>query len=419
MPDLLRLVIAGSVDCGKSTTVGRLLFDSKQVFDDQLAQIERASIRRARGHLDLSLLTDGLRAEREQGITIDVAYRYFSTPRRTFVLADTPGHVQYTRNMVTGASTASLCVLVIGIDAGLAEQTRRHAAVASMLGVRSLIVAVNKMDLVEMAEEPFARLRAEFEAFLADLPFDDVRFIPISALNGDNIVRSSDHMPWYDGPPLLDLLETIPIPAEDRLDQLRLPVQLVIRSSAPGPETRSYPGRIASGRVRVGDDVVVLPSRLRTRVATITVGGTPTDEARYPQSVAVTLEDDVDVSRGHMIASPGAEPLTLSSFEASLCWMSEAPLRAGARYAVKHTTNWSRVRVDRVDHRLDLQHLRRREESASLELNDLGQVSLTAMAPLFGDPYERSRSTGSFVLVDEASDDTVAAGMILRPVPAG
>ena len=413
MADLLRLVIAGSVDCGKSTTVGRLLFDSKQIFDDQLAQIERASIRRSRGHLDLSLLTDGLRAEREQGITIDVAYRYFSTPARTFVLADTPGHVQYTRNMVTGASTASLCVLVVGIDVGLAEQTRRHAVVASMLGVRSLIVAVNKMDLVDMQPEPFDQLRADFTDFLKDLAFDEVRYIPISALLGDNIVRSSERMPWYEGRPLLEELETADIPPEDPLDQLRLPVQLVIRPADGASPGRRYAGRIASGTMREGDEIVVNPSGLRSRVASISVAGERRSEAGFPDSVTVTLADDLDISRGHMISSAKRPPASFTSFAARLCWLGEHPLRSGSRLAMKHRATWSRVRIDRIDHRFDLDDLEHRPASEELQMNDLGEVTVTAMSPLFADPYDVSRTMGSFILVDEATNDTVAAGMLV------
>ena len=419
MPDLLRLVIAGSVDSGKSTTIGRLLFDSKQILDDQLAQIERASIRRSRGHLDLSLLTDGLRAEREQGITIDVAYRYFATSRRAFVVADTPGHVQYTRNMVTGASTASLCILVVGIDLGLVEQTRRHAVVASLLGVRSLVVAVNKMDLVGFEEEPLTQLRREFDDFLADLSFEDVRFIPISALRGDNIVRSSDDLTWYKGPALLELLESVPVPLDDRLDHLRLPIQHVVRTADGRGESRSYAGRIASGAIRVGDDVLVLPSNLRSRVRTITVAGKAADSARSQESVALTLEDDLDISRGHMIADPVHPPVAMRSFDALICWMGHDQLRTGSRYALKHTTNWSRVVVERIGHRFDLKHLRHREVLSALGPNDLGQISLRSLSPLFADPYQSNRTTGSFILVDEATNDTVAAGMITMPHSPG
>ena len=413
MLDLLRLVTAGSVDSGKSTLIGRLLFDSKQIYDDQLMALEQASIRRSRGHLDLSLLTDGLRAEREQGITIDVAYRYVSTPRRKLVIADTPGHVQYTRNMVTGASTAALCVLVVEVDRGLLEQTRRHAILAGLVGVRSLLVAVNKMDLVGFAQARFDALRAEFAAFLDQLPFTTVQFIPVSALQGDNIVQRSDAMPWSPGPALLDYLETVPISRTEDLPDFRLPIQVVLRREGGlGAPERLYAGRIASGSARVGDRVVVLPSEVETRIRSIVEGAHERSEITAPASVAVALDDDIDVSRGYMIASAERPPAAIQQFEALVCWLDDRPLRPGARYWLKHTTMWSRAIVESIEYRYNVNDLTNHEPAESLVANDIGCVRLIVTTALYADPYAVSRGTGSFILVDEGRNDTVAAGMI-------
>jgi bifunctional enzyme CysN/CysC len=411
--DLLRLVTAGSVDSGKSTLIGRLLFDSKQIYDDQLAALQEASIRRSRGFLDLSLLTDGLRAEREQGITIDVAYRYVSTPRRKFVIADTPGHVQYTRNMVTGASTAALCVLVVEVDRGQLEQTRRHLILASLVGVRNVVIAVNKMDVVGYDQAAFLELQASFADLLRHLPFEDVRFIPVSALNGDNIVRGSDEMPWYDGLPLLEFLETVEVRRTEEFPHLRLPVQLVLRPDPKRGDTdRFYAGRLAAGSVRVGDPVTILPSGAMTRIRSIVEGAVPVAEASAPGSVAVSLEDDIDVSRGYMIADAAMPPETLTTFDAVVCWLGDRPLQPGARYAVKHTSAWSRGIVESIEFRYDVNDLTNQEPADALVGNDIGCVRLVVTSPLFADPYRLNRTTGSFILVDEGRNDTVAAGMI-------
>ncbi|MEA2607925.1 MAG: bifunctional enzyme CysN/CysC [Chloroflexota bacterium] len=412
MADLLRLVTAGSVDGGKSTMIGRLLFDSKHIFDDQLAAIEAASIRRSRGHLDLSLLTDGLRAEREQGITIDVAYRYFSTPNRKFVIADTPGHVQYTRNMVTGASTAALCVLVVDIVKGLVEQTRRHATLASLLGVRTLVVAVNKMDVVDFGEEAFAKLRAEFERFCAPLDFREIAFIPMSALRGDNVVHASDAMPWYDGLPLLAHLETVDVAAVDSLPHLRLPVQLVLRDGQRHP-ARVYAGRLLAGTVGVGDEVLVLPAQVRTRIESVTSSGAPVDRAGAPASVAVAIADDIDVSRGFMLVDADHPPAIVREFSAIVCWMSDRPMQPDTTYAIKHTTSWGKAIVRSIDFRYDVKDLGHPEQADMLVSNDIGRIRLVSTTPLFADPYAANRSTGSFILVDELTMNTVAAGMIV------
>ena len=413
MLDLLRLVTAGSVDSGKSTLIGRLLFDSKQVYDDQLVAIEQASNRRSRGYLDLSLLTDGLRAEREQGITIDVAYRYVTTPRRKLVIADTPGHVQYTRNMVTGASTAAVCVLVVEVDKGLLEQTRRHLIVAALVGVKFLVVAVNKMDLVGFEGPAFERLRSEFQALIDHLAFTDVQYIPVSALNGDNIVDASDRMPWYQGPPLLEYLETVPAGGVDAFPDLRLPVQVVLRTDArPGVAERHYAGRLAGGSVQIGDPVLVLPSGATSSVVSIVEGGLPVASAHGPASVAVGLADDLDVSRGYMIASAAAPPDRAETFDAYVCWLGDRPLRVGDRYAVKHTTAWGRVIVRSIQFRYDVHDLTSREQTDVLHTNEIGCVRFAATQPLWSDPYDSNRVTGSFILVDEGRHDTVGAGMI-------
>jgi bifunctional enzyme CysN/CysC len=411
--DLLRLVTAGSVDSGKSTLIGRLLFDSKQVYDDQLAAIQEASARRSRGHLDLSLLTDGLRAEREQGITIDVAYRYVSTPRRKLVIADTPGHVQYTRNMVTGASTAALCVLVVEVDKGMLEQTRRHLILAGLVGVRSLVIAVNKMDLAGFDQSAFDALRARFQPFLAQLPFVSVQFIPTSALQGDNIVRGSDSMPWYDGPPLLEYLETVPVTRTEEFPHLRLPVQLVLRpDSGRASADRYYAGRLAAGSVRVGDQVVVLPSGVRTRVRAIAQGSDSVQEVSAPGSVAVALEDDIDISRGFMIASADMPPASVNHFDALVCWLGDRPLRPGDRFWLKHTTAWTRAIVESIQYRYNVNDLTDHEPAVTLVGNEIGCVRIALANPIFADAYDRNRITGSFILVEEGRHDTVAAGMI-------
>jgi sulfate adenylyltransferase large subunit len=411
--DLLRLATAGSVDDGKSTLIGRLLFDAKQVLTDQLEHVQEASRRRSGdGVVDLSLLTDGLRAEREQGITIDVAYRYFATARRTFIIADTPGHVQYTRNMVTGASTADLAVILVDARKGLLEQSRRHAFISSLLGIRQLAVAVNKMDLVNYEEEVFDAIVREFSAFARGLGgVREIVYVPISAKHGDNVVERSEHMPWYGGAPLLEHLETVRVADARNLDELRFPVQWVIRDH--DSDYRGYAGQVAGGVVRTGDEVLVLPSGLTTRIARIDTFDGPLPEAFAGMSVTLLLEDELDVSRGDIVCHPAAAPQLARELEATICWMADAPLRAGARYAIKHATHGARAIVDEVVDRVDVQTLTPDAGASELGLNDIGRVRLRTSKPLAFDAYARNRATGAFILVDESSNDTVGAGMIV------
>jgi bifunctional enzyme CysN/CysC len=411
---MMRVATAGSVDDGKSTLIGRLLYDSKQVFQDQYDAVERTSTERGDGYVNLALLTDGLRAEREQGITIDVAYRYFATPRRKFIIADTPGHVRYTRNMVTGASTADLSIVLIDARNGVVEQSRRHAFIASLLGVPHLVVCVNKMDLVEWSCETFEAIVEEFSAFSARLDISDITFIPISALQGDNVVDRSNNMPWYQGPPLLYHLEHVVVASDRNLIDARFPVQWVVRPmTEEHHDYRSYAGQVAGGILRPGEDVVVLPSGARSRIAGIDIHGGPVDEAYPPMSVSLRLEDDLDVSRGDMIARPANRPTVSDVFDATICWMSERPLRQGARYAIKHTTRSARAVVRQLRYRIDVNTLHRDLAAEELDLNDIGRVTLRMSAPLAFDTYARNRTTGSFVLIDESTNDTVGAGMIL------
>jgi bifunctional enzyme CysN/CysC len=411
---MLRVATAGSVDDGKSTLIGRLLYDSKQVFQDQYDAVERTSTERGDGYVNLALLTDGLRAEREQGITIDVAYRYFATPRRKFIIADTPGHVRYTRNMVTGASTADLSIVLIDARNGVVEQSRRHAFIASLLGVPHLVVCVNKMDLVGWDQRTFDRIADEFAAFAARLDVQDITFIPMSALNGDNVVERSTNMPWYQGPPLLYHLEHVVVASDRNMIDMRFPVQWVIRPMTDEyHDYRSYAGQVAGGILRRGEEVVVLPSGAKTRIAGIDVHGGEIEEAYPPMSVALRLEDDLDVSRGDMIARPANRPTVSDSFDATICWMSERALEEGARYTIKQTTRTSRAIVKSLRYRIDVNTLHRHPEATRLELNDIGRVGLRLSAPLAFDTYVRNRATGSFVLIDDLTNDTVGAGMIL------
>jgi bifunctional enzyme CysN/CysC len=403
--DLLRLATAGSVDDGKSTLIGRLLHDAKAILADQFDDLRGRD-----GELDLSRLTDGLRAEREQGITIDVAYRYFATARRSFILADTPGHVQYTRNMVTGASTADLAIVLVDARSGVVEQTRRHAFIASLLGIPHLVVAVNKMDLVDYSEEAFDAVVRDFCAFRAQLAVRDTAFVPISALRGDNVVEPSDAMPWYGGLALLEYLETVEIEADRNLDELRFPVQYVIREGAS--DYRGYAGQVAGGVLRPGDEVLVLPSGRVTTVAGVDSYDGPLDVAFPPMSVTVRLTDDLDVSRGDIICRPADRPALARDLVADVCWMADAPLRPGGRYAIKHATHSARAIVESIDGLLDVTSLRRVTGPAELALNDIGRVRLRTSKPLAFDPYARNRFTGSFILIDEATNDTVGAGMI-------
>jgi sulfate adenylyltransferase large subunit len=412
--DILRIATAGSVDDGKSTLIGRLLYDSKAVFEDQYEAVERAS---KGDYVDLALLTDGLRAEREQGITIDVAYRYFATPRRTFILADTPGHVQYTRNMVTGASTADLAIVLVDARKGMLEQSRRHAFLASLLRVPHLVVAINKMDLVDWSEEVYENIRDEFSAFASKLNVPDLTVVPISALHGDNVVTHSQNTPWYEGTTLLHHLEHVHVASDRNHVDPRFPVQYVIRPQSDAHhDYRGYAGTVASGVLRPGDEVQVLPSGLTTRIAGIDGPRGPVDEAFAPMAVTVRLEDDVDVSRGDLICRPANAPTVTQDVDALVCWMAEEPLRPRQRLAIKHTTRTVRGMVKDLAYRLDVNTLHRDQDAQELGLNDIGRVRLRVTQPLFVDDYTRNRVTGRFILIDEATNATVGAGML---TPAG
>jgi bifunctional enzyme CysN/CysC len=409
---LMRLATAGSVDDGKSTLIGRLLHDAKAILSDQLDDLHGRD-----GALDLSRLTDGLRAEREQGITIDVAYRYFATSRRSFILADTPGHVQYTRNMVTGASTADLAIVLVDARNGVVEQTKRHAFIASLLGIPHVVVAVNKMDLVDYDEQVFDGIVADFSAFAAGLDVSDIAFIPMSALHGDNVVERSEAMGWYGGLPLLEHLEAVQIAADRNLDELRFPVQYVVRDHAT--DYRGYAGRIASGVVRPGDQVLVLPTGRTTTVEAIDTYDGELAEAVPPQSVSLRLADDLDISRGDLICGPEDRPSLERELTADVCWMADAPLRPRGRYLIKHAAHTVAAIVDELVDRVDVHTLDRDAAPAELALNDIGRVRLRTAKPVAFDPYARNRATGGFILIDEASNETVGAGMILpAAVPA-
>lgn len=420
MTTLLRLATAGSVDDGKSTLIGRLLYDSKAVMEDQWASVEQTSKDRGHDYTDLALVTDGLRAEREQGITIDVAYRYFATPKRKFIIADTPGHIQYTRNMVTGASTAQLVIVLVDARHGLLEQSRRHAFLASLLGIRHLVLAVNKMDLLGWDQEKFDAIRDEFHAFAARLDVQDVTSIPISALHGDNVVTKSDQTPWYEGPSLLSHLEDVYIAGDRNMVDVRFPVQYVIRPhTLEHQDHRSYAGTVASGVMRSGDEVVVLPIGKTTRITAIDGPNGPVAEAFPPMAVSVRLADDIDISRGDMIARTHNQPRITQEFDATVCWMADnAVLEPGRDYVVTHTTRTVRARIAGLDYRLDVNTLHRDKTATALKLNELGRVSLRTQVPLLLDEYTRNASTGSFILIDPDTNGTVAAGMVLRDVSA-
>jgi sulfate adenylyltransferase large subunit len=418
--ELLRFATAGSVDDGKSTLIGRLLYDSKAIFEDQLESVERTSLERGDAHTDLALLTDGLRAEREQGITIDVAYRYFATPKRKFIIADTPGHIQYTRNMVTGASTADLALVLIDARNGVLEQSRRHAFLASLLGIPHLVVCINKMDLVDWSEERFEEIKADFRSFAMKLDVHDLTFIPVSALHGDNVVERSATMPWYEGSSLLHHLEEVHIASDRNLIDARFPVQYVIRpqdqTSHDLHDYRGYAGTVAGGVFKPGDEVVVLPSGLTSTVAAIDTPDGPVGEAFSPMAVTIRLANDLDVSRGDMICRTRNRPHVGQDIEGMVCWLTaESSLRAGAKLAVKHTTRWGRALVKDLQYRLDVNTLHRDEAAPALTLNEIGRVRLRTTVPLFFDEYRRNRATGSFVLVDEATNNTVGAGIIIGP----
>ena len=412
--DLLRFATAGSVDDGKSTLIGRLLYDSKSIFTDQLESVERTSRERGDEYTNLALLTDGLRAEREQGITIDVAYRYFATPKRKFIIADTPGHIQYTRNMVTGASTADLAIILVDARKGLVEQSRRHAFLTTLLRVPHLVLCVNKMDLVDYSEDVFEQIRADFTAFATKLNITDLTFLPVSALLGDNVVTRSENMPWYQGPSLLHHLENVHVASDRNLVDVRFPVQYVIRPmSTAHQDYRGYAGQVAGGVLKPGDEVVVLPSGFTSRIAGIETADGPVDEAYPPMSVTVRLEHDLDVSRGDLICRPHNQPLATQDIDALICWMDSADtLRPGAKLALKHTTRSARALVKELQYRLDVNTLHRDDQATELSLNEIGRVRLRTTQPLLCDPYARNRSTGGFILVDEGTNRTVAAGMI-------
>jgi len=402
-PGLLRFTTAGSVDDGKSTLIGRMLYESKAIFEDQLAAIERATAQRGEEHLNLALLTDGLRAEREQGITIDVAYRYFATPRRKFIIADTPGHVQYTRNMVTGASSASLALLLVDARKGITEQTHRHAFIASLLRIPHLILCVNKMDLVEFREEVFDRIVDEFTGFASRLDIPDLKFIPVTALHGDNVVERSPRMPWYQGSPLLFTLENTYVGSDANVVDPRFPVQAVIRpNSTAHHDFRGLAGRVAGGVFKPGDEVVVLPSRQRTRIREIFCLTRPVAEAFPPMAAVLTLADELDVGRGVMV-----------------CWFAEKPLEPGGRYIVRHTTREAKCVIEEVRYKININTLHKLETDRAIGLNDIGRIHLRSAVPLTFDSYKRNRATGSLILIDELTNHTVAAGMIMEAGGAG
>ncbi len=411
---LLRFTTAGSVDDGKSTLIGRLLYDSKSIFEDQLASVEVTSKRRGHEGVDLALFTDGLRDEREQGITIDVAYRYFTTPKRKFIIADTPGHIQYTRNMVTGASTANATIILIDARHGVIEQTKRHAFIASLLQIPHMIVCINKMDLVEYDEAVYNKIVAHFEEFSSKLDIQDVRFIPISALDGDNVVHRSATMNWYLGSPLLHTLETLHISSDINKIDARFAVQTVLRPQREGfIDYRGYAGRIASGIYRVGDEVTVLPSGFTSVITSILAGETEVEEAFAPMSVAMTLAEDIDVSRGDMIVKKNNRPEMLQEFDVMLCWLHDEPARPRAKYTIMHTSNEKKALIKEIVYQIDINTYSRNTENKELSMNAIARVTLKTTRPLMLDPYRDNRMTGSIILIDENTHETVAAGMIV------
>jgi sulfate adenylyltransferase subunit 1 len=412
--DLLRFITAGSVDDGKSTLIGRLLFDSKSVFDDQYEAIKKTSEKRGDDYVNLALLTDGLRAEREQGITIDVAYRYFSTQKRKFIIADTPGHIQYTRNMVTGASTANLALILIDARKGVTEQTMRHTYIASLLKISHFIICINKMDLVEFDEKKFKKIKSEYEAFSEKLKLNDVQFIPVSALKGDNVVERSDKMNWYNGFPLLQLLENIHIENDQNLNEARFPVQYVIRPmSNEYIDYRGYAGRICGGILKKGDDVTVLPAGINSKIKSIDTAEGPINEAFAPMSVTITLEDAIDISRGDMIVKSDCLPETSQEIDLMICWLSDKKLQLNGKYYLKHTTKEVRCVIKNIQHKININTLDKIEGDISISLNDIAKISLRLTNPLVIDKYAKNRITGSVILIDEATNNTVAAGMIM------
>ena len=411
--ELLRFITAGSVDDGKSTLIGRLLFDSKSIFEDQLSSITKTTQKRGMEGVDLSLLTDGLQAEREQGITIDVAYRYFATPKRKFIIADTPGHEQYTRNMVTGASTANLAIVLIDARKGVLTQSRRHTYLASLVGIPHLVVAVNKMDLVDYSEKVFKDICQEFATFAAEFDFNSIEYIPMSALKGDMVVERGEQLAWYQGVTLMNLLENIVIDHDINQEDFRFPVQWVCRPQTEElHDFRGYMGRVDSGSIRVGDAVTLLPSGLTSRIKEIMFHETHADQATAPQAATLTIEDHLDISRGDMLVKTGEIPRVTTEFEAMLCWMSEQPLDPKRKYLIKQTTRIVKAKISKIDHRVDVNTLEH-ETVETLQLNDIARVTFKVQQPLVCDDYQRNHATGSFIVIDESSNDTVAAGMIV------
>lgn len=412
--ELLRFTTAGSVDDGKSTLIGRLLYDSKSTFEDQMDAVQKSSDKKGLEHIDLSLLTDGLKDEREQGITIDVAYRYFATPKRKFIIADTPGHIQYTRNMVTGASTANVALILVDARNGVLEQTKRHSFIASLLQIPHIVVCVNKMDLAEYSEERFNEIVDQYEEFAAKLDVKDVRFIPISALHGDNVVNRSEKMPWFEGGTLLHTLETIHIGSDENHIDCRFPVQTVIRPhSDEYHDYRGYAGRVAGGVFKPGDKVTVLPSGLESTITSITTFDGDVQEAFPPMSVTINLADDVDISRGDMIVRPNNQPESTQDLDVMLCWLNNKAPRPRAKYIIRHTTNEARAMITEVVHKVDVNTLHRNEEDEEIKMNDIARVKIRSTRPLFVDSYRKNRHTGSIILIDEATNETVAAGMVI------
>lgn len=414
--ELLRFTTAGSVDDGKSTLIGRLLYDSKAIFEDQMEAIERVSERSGHEDVNLALLTDGLRSEREQGITIDVAYRYFATPKRKFIIADTPGHIQYTRNMVTGASTANVALILVDARHGVLEQTLRHAFIASLLQIPHVIFCINKMDLVDYSQARFEEIKADIDAVSSKLSVKDIRYVPISALKGDNVVDRSEPMNWYDGPTLMYLLENIHISSDINHDDFRFPVQNVIRpQSAEWPDYRGYGGRIASGAIKLGDEVSVLPSGFTSKVKSIDMMDESLEVGFAPQSVSITLEDEIDISRGDMLVkkSNGTAPQNSQDIEVMICWFNERKLMPRGKYVVRHTSADARCMVTDIQYKMNINTLEKEEEDKDVNMNDIARVKLRTTKPLFFDSYNRNRFTGSLILIDESTNETVAAGMII------
>ena len=423
--DLLRFLTAGSVDDGKSTLIGRLLFDSKKIYEDQLDALERDSKRmgNAGDHIDYALLLDGLKAEREQGITIDVAYRYFSTNNRKFIIADTPGHEQYTRNMITGGSTANLAIILVDARTGVITQTRRHTYLVSLLGIKHVVLAVNKMDLVDFDKQIFDKIVADYKAFVKSLNIPDITYIPLSALDGDNVVDKSDRTPWYEGPSLLDFLETVPIDQDRNFEDFRYPVQYVLR---PNLDLRGFCGKVSSGIIRKGDPVMALPSRKTSKVKSIVTYDGELDYAFPPQCVTITLEDEIDVSRGEMLVHPDNLPMEDRNFEAMLVWMDEEPMDTSKQFYIKHTTNLTRARVDSIRYKVNVNTMEQLSvesgqltaDSLPMKLNEIARVVFTTGKELFFDPYQKNKQTGAFILIDPITNNTSAVGMIIDRVDA-